>query len=92
MGLGLDYVPFHADWELFVWRPNLVVSELHASEIVEICEEIEVEDSIEVFGPQIELNLENPKDLGKPSVEAAGVAPTRWLWWRRKSLWRFLPL
>jgi len=49
VGLGLDCVPFHADWELVVWRPNLVVSELHASEIVEICEEIEVEDSIEVF-------------------------------------------
>jgi len=45
-------------------------------EILEICEEVEIEDSIEVFGPQIELNLENPTDLGKPPVEAAEVAPT----------------
>jgi len=30
----------------------------------------------EVFGLQIELNLENPFDLGGPPVEAAGEAPT----------------
>ena len=51
VGLGLDCVPLHSSWELAVWRSNLGVSELHVSEIVEICEEIEVEDSIEVFGP-----------------------------------------
>ena len=28
------------------------------------------------FGLQIELNLENPTELGKPPVEVAGVAPT----------------
>ena len=44
--------------------------------ILEICEEVEIEDSIEVFGPQIELNLENPTELGKPLVEVAGVAPS----------------
>jgi len=57
VGLSLDYVSFHAGWELVVWRPKLGVSEVHASEIVEISDEIEVEDSIEVVGPQIELDL-----------------------------------
>jgi len=52
------------------------VVEVLAYGILEICEEIEVEDSIEVFGPQIELNLENSEDLEKPPVEVAGVAPT----------------
>jgi len=50
--------------------------ELHGVEILEICEEVEIEGSIEVFGPQIELTLENPTDLGKPLVEVAGVVPT----------------
>ena len=45
-------------------------------EIMEICDEIEEEEHLEVFGPQIELNLENPFDMGEPAVEAAGVAPT----------------
>jgi len=73
VGLSLDCVPFHAGWELVVWKPYLGVS---VSEIVEISEEIEVEDSIEDFGPQIELNLENPENFGEPLVEVAGVAPT----------------
>jgi len=50
--------------------------ELHGVRISEISEEIEVEEQLEVFGPQIELNLSNPTDLGKPPVEVAGVAPT----------------
>jgi len=49
---------------------------LHAVEILEICDEVEEEDELEVFGPQIELNLLNPTDMGEPLVEAAGVAPT----------------
>ena len=40
------------------------------------CEEIEEEEHLEVFGPRIELNLENPSDMGEPPVEVAGVAPT----------------
>jgi len=50
--------------------------ELHDVQILEICEQVEIEDSIEVFGPQIDLNLENPTELDKPPVEVAGVAPT----------------
>ena len=46
------------------------------SEILEICEKVELEDPIEVFGPQIDLILENPTELEKPPVEVAGVAPT----------------
>jgi len=57
VGLGLNCVPFHSGWELVVWEPRLSMVEMHASEIVGICEEVEVEDSIEVFGPQIELDL-----------------------------------
>jgi len=33
-------------------------------------------DQLEVFGPQIELNVSNPTDMGEPPVEATGVAPT----------------
>ena len=74
--LSLDCVPFHAGWELVVWRLYLGVSELYESEIEKICDEIEVKDSIEDFRPQIELNLKNLEDLGEPPVEVAGVAPT----------------
>jgi len=61
-----------------MWRPNLVVSELHASEFVEICEEIEVEDSIEVVRPQIKLDLGQGSSIHdiKPPVEVPGVVPT----------------
>jgi len=61
---------------LVVWEPSLSDLELHDVRILEICEEVEIEDSIEVFGPQIELNLENPTELGKPLVEVTGVAPS----------------
>ena len=50
VGLGLNSVSFHSGWELVVWEPSVSVVEVFASEIVEICEEVEVEDSIEVFG------------------------------------------
>ena len=76
VGLGLDSVPFHAGWELAVWKPYLSMSEWLEYEFEKICDEIEVDDSIEDFGPQIELNLENPEDLGGSPVEVARVAPT----------------
>ena len=77
VGLGLECVLFHSGWELVVWELSLSDLELHDVQILEICEEVEIEDSIEVFGPQIELNLENPTDLGKPPVEVAEVASTK---------------
>ena len=49
---------------------------MYGVRILKICEEVEIEDSIEVFGPQIDLILENPTELDKPLVEVAGVAPT----------------
>jgi len=45
-------------------------------EILHICDEIEEEEHFEVIGPQIELNLENPSDMGEPSVEVPEVAST----------------
>jgi len=77
VGLGLYSVPFHAGWELVVWKPYLSMSEWLEYEFEKICHEIEAEDSIEDFGPQIELNLENPEDLGEPPVEITGVATYR---------------
>jgi len=53
--------------------------ELHAIEILEICEVVEVDDSAEVFGPLIELDLgegSSIHDVGEPPVEDAGMAPT----------------
>jgi len=76
VGLGLESIPFHSGWELIVWEPSLSGLESKFSEILEICEEVELEDSIEVFGPQIDLILENPTELDKPPVKVAGVAPT----------------
>jgi len=67
-------VPFHSGWELVEWRPKLVDLGVGTVEIVEICDEVE-EKEPEVFGPHIELNLENPSDLGEPPVEATGEAP-----------------
>jgi len=52
------------------------MSEWLEYEFEKICDEIEAEDSIEDFGPQIELNLKNPEDLGEPPVEVARAAPT----------------
>jgi len=52
------------------------VLESNYTEILEIYEEIEKEEQLEVFGPQIELSLENPSNMGEPAVEVAGVAPT----------------
>jgi len=76
VGLGLDCVPFHSGWELVEWRPKLHVLEFDYFEILEICEKIEQEEHLEVFGPQIEIDLGNPTDVGEPPVEVAGVAPT----------------
>jgi len=69
-------VPFHSGWELVEWRPKLVDLGACSVEILEICEEIEEEEHLEVFGPQIEIDLGNPTDVGEPPVEVAGVAPT----------------
>jgi len=54
------------------------VSELHAYEFVEICEELEVEDSIEVFGLQIDLDLGEGSSIHdvEPPVEVPRVVPT----------------
>ena len=76
VGLGLDCVPFHCGWELVEWKLAFSVLESNYSVILEICEEIEVEEQLEVFRPQIELSLTNPTDMGKPPVEVAEVAPT----------------
>jgi len=54
------------------------VSEVHTSEFVEICDEIEVENSIEVVGPQIELDLGQGSlihDVELP-IEVSGVVLT----------------
>jgi len=61
---------------LVEWRPKLHVVESDYFEIMEICDEVEEEEHLEDFGPQIELNLENPSDMGEPVVEVAGEAPT----------------
>jgi len=76
VGLGLDCVPFHFGWKLVEWRSKLSVLESNYSENLEICDETKEEEHLEVFGPQIELNLENPSDMSEPAVEVAGVAPT----------------
>jgi len=48
------------------------------SKIVEISEEIEVEDLIEVFRPQIDLDLGEGSSIHnvEPPVEVPGVVPT----------------
>jgi len=76
VGLGLNCVFFHSGWELVEWKPKLSELKSNYVEILEICDEIKKEEHLEVFGPQIELNLENSSDMGEPAVEVAGVAPT----------------
>ena len=51
VGLGLDCIPFHSGWELVKWRPKLNVLKPNYVEILEICEEIEEEEHLEIFGP-----------------------------------------
>ena len=71
-------MPFHSGWELVEWRPKLVDLGVGTVEILEICDEVE-EKELEVFGPQIELDLGEGSsiyDLGEPPVEAAGEVPT----------------
>jgi len=76
VGLRLERVPFYSGWELVEWVPKSVDLKQNYLKILKICDEIEEKEHLEVFGPQIELNLENPSDMGKPLVEVAGVAPT----------------
>jgi len=76
VSLGLDCVPFYFGWELVEWRPKLSELELHIIEVLEIYDEVEEEEQLEVFGPQIKLTLSNPNDMNEPPVEVAGVAPT----------------
>ena len=74
VGLGLARIPFHFRWDLVEWRPKSVDFGVSFIEILEIYNEVEEEEP-EVFGTQIEINLENLADLGEPPVEAAGEAP-----------------
>jgi len=76
VGIGLDCVPFHSGWELVKWAPKSVELGENYVEIFEICDVVKEEEPLEVFGPQIELNLENPTDVGEPPVEVAEVAST----------------
>ena len=52
--------------------------ESNYTEILKICGDIEEEEQLEVFGPQIELNLKNPTDVGEPPVKFAGVHLPWW--------------
>ena len=74
MGLGLARISFHFGWDLVEWRPKSIDLEIGSVEILEICDEVEEEEP-EVFGSQIEINLENLANLGEPSVEATEEAP-----------------
>jgi len=74
VGLGLEGVPFHCGWDIVEWKSKLVDLGVSSVEILEICDEVE-EKEPRVFGPQIELGLENLSGLGEPPVEAAGEVP-----------------
>ena len=81
MGLGLESVPFHFEWDIVEW--NLQLSEklidlgVNLVEILEIWKfAMRLRREAELFGPQIEIDLENVSDLGEPPVEAAGEAPS----------------
>jgi len=60
---------------LIEWNPKLddtrVDLGVKLDEFMEISDGVE-EDQAEVFGPQIEIDLETGSDLGEPPVEAAG--------------------
>ena len=75
MGLGLKSVPFRFRWDLIEWNPKLddtrVDLGVKLDEFMEISDGVE-EDQAEVFGPQIEIDLETGSDLGEPPIEAAG--------------------
>ena len=79
VGLGLESVPLHFGWDIVEWNLKLSRKPIDLREnlvkIVEICDEVE-EKEPEVFGPLIELNLENPSDRGEPPVEVGEEAPT----------------
>jgi len=57
VGLGLDCVPFHSEWELVEWVPKSVELGENYVEILKFCDVVEEEEHLEVFGPQIELDL-----------------------------------
>jgi len=79
VGLGLSCVPFHSGRELIEWVSKSVNLGQNWIEILEICNVVQVDDSIEVFGPKIELDLgegSSIHDIGEPPVVVAGVAPT----------------
>jgi len=64
---------------LVEWKLKLSVLELHVVEILEIYEVVEVDDSVEVFGPLIEIDLgegSSIHDVGELPVEDAGMALT----------------
>jgi len=64
---------------LVEWRPNLSELELYVVQVLKFCDEVEIEDSSEVFGPLIELDLgegSSIHDIGEPPVEIAREAPT----------------
>jgi len=78
VGLGLESVSFHSGRELVEWIPKSIDLGVNSVEILDICDEVE-EKELEVFGPQIELDLgegSSIHDLGEPSVEAAREPPT----------------
>ena len=76
VGLGFDSVPFHSGWELVVWEPNLSEFDLLVGDLMEICGGSVENETLDVCGPQIELSVENPTDLGEPPVEVPGAVPT----------------
>ena len=55
--LGFNCVPFHSGWEFVEWKPKLPNLELPMSEVSKICDVVEVDGSVELFGPQIKLDL-----------------------------------
>jgi len=51
VGLGLSCVPFNPGWELIEWVPKSIDLGQNWVEIMEICNVVKVDDSIEVLGP-----------------------------------------
>jgi len=86
VGLRLDCVPFHSRWELVEWVPTLVELGENYVEILSICEEIEEEEQLEVFGPQIELNLETLLILANHWLRMPEWHLPWWSRWRRNPL------
>jgi len=51
VGRGLSCVSFHSGWELIEWVPKSVDLGQNWGEILEICDGVEEDDSLEDFGP-----------------------------------------